>query len=99
MPVLKVSDVIDIETDTNEEYNINSLAEVISDESLFEQLATLVKTNYEQTHFANPVAKYGIDKWKRMISAEDTLLIPFFTIPKKRIVLNLDGVAQLRVSI
>lgn len=46
----------------------------MSNNSFFEKLAHLVKTNYEDTHLANPVASFPLEAWKEQILADDALL-------------------------
>jgi len=74
MPILKVSDFKDVRPYRSENYLIKTLSEVISNKILFEKLAQVVKRNYEQTHLVNPVIENGVEKWKKMILADDVVL-------------------------
>ena len=71
-PKLKVEDVEDIFS-SNENHNIKTLKDILSNELLMGKLAELVKRNYEQMHLANPVADIGIEKWQDLILADDVI--------------------------
>ncbi|RDI41102.1 hypothetical protein [Falsibacillus pallidus] len=74
MPRLKVGDAAPPRASTHVDLKIKTLKEIMLDEPLMNKLARLVKTNYENTHLANPVAQMEIDDWKKLILADDTLL-------------------------
>ncbi|KFM99187.1 hypothetical protein DJ93_324 [Bacillus clarus] len=54
-------------------YNLQTLSEIISKDTLMKKLAQLVKTNYEKTHLANPVATYNLETWREMILVNDLI--------------------------
>lgn len=74
MPILDVQKIIPIDTMLHSNYDVQSLSNILSNNSFFEKLAHLVKTNYEDTHLANPVASYPLEIWKEQILADDALL-------------------------
>ncbi|MED0936226.1 GNAT family acetyltransferase [Bacillus mobilis] len=74
MPILDVQKIIPIDTMLHSNYDVQSLSNILSNNSFFEKLAHLVKTNYEDTHLANPVASFPLEAWKEQILADDALL-------------------------
>lgn len=80
MPILDVQKIIPIRTTLHSNYNVQSLSNILSNNSFFEKLAHLVKTNYEDTHLANPVASFPLESWKERILADDTLLDGSFVL-------------------
>ncbi|MED0873085.1 GNAT family acetyltransferase [Bacillus mobilis] len=74
MPILDVQKIIPIDTMLHSNYDVQSLSNILSNNSFFEKLAHLVKTNYEDTHLANPVASFPLEVWKERILADDALL-------------------------
>lgn len=74
MPILEVRKIIAIDTKLHSNYDVQSLSIILSNNSSFEKLAHLVKTNYEDTHLANPVASYPLETWKEQILTDDVLL-------------------------
>ncbi|MGN5651633.1 GNAT family acetyltransferase [Bacillus sp. Brlt_9] len=74
MPILDVQKIIPIGTTLHSDYNVQNLSNILSNNSFFEKLAHLVKTNYEDTHLANPVASFPLETWKEKILADDVLL-------------------------
>ncbi|PEC53038.1 GNAT family acetyltransferase [Bacillus cereus] len=74
MPILDVQKIIPIDTMFHSNYDVQSLSNILSNNSFFEKLAHLVKTNYEDTHLANPVASFPLEAWKEQILADDALL-------------------------
>ncbi|MFC9414494.1 GNAT family acetyltransferase [Bacillus mobilis] len=80
MPILDVQKIISIDTMLHLNYDVQSLSNILSNNSFFEKLAHLVKTNYEDTHLANPVASFPLEAWKEQILADDVLLDGSFVI-------------------
>ncbi|WP_270342965.1 GNAT family acetyltransferase [Bacillus mobilis] len=80
MPILDVQKIIPIDTMLHSNYDVQSLSNILSNNSFFEKLAHLVKTNYEDTHLANPVASFPLKAWKEQILADDALLNGSFVI-------------------
>lgn len=80
MPILDVQKIIAIDTMLHSNYDVQILSNILSNNSLFKKLAHLVKTNYEDTHLANPVAPFPLQTWKEMILADDVLLDGSFLI-------------------
>ncbi|OJD43580.1 GNAT family acetyltransferase [Bacillus sp. 4048] len=74
MPILDVRKIIAIDTMRHSNYHVQTLSNIESNNSFFENLAHLVKTNYEDTHLANPVASYPLETWKEQILTDDVLL-------------------------
>ncbi|MED3126795.1 GNAT family acetyltransferase [Bacillus wiedmannii] len=74
MPILDVRKIIAIDTMLHSNYDVQTLSNILSNDSFFEKLAHLVKTNYEDTHLANPVASYPLETWKGQILTDDVLL-------------------------
>lgn len=74
MPILDVQKIIPIRTTLHSNYHVQTLSNILSNNSFFEKLAHLVKMNYEDTHLANPVASYPLEIWKEKILADDILL-------------------------
>ncbi|MGG1849037.1 GNAT family acetyltransferase [Bacillus wiedmannii] len=74
MPILDVRKIIAIDTMLHSNYHVQTLSNIESNNSFFEKLAHLVKTNYEDTHLANPVASYPLETWKEQILTDDVLL-------------------------
>ena len=80
MPILDVRKIIAIDTMLHSNYHVQTLSNILSNNSFFEKLAHLVKTNYEDTHLANPVASLPLQTWQEMILADDVLLDGSFLI-------------------
>ncbi|PEJ73129.1 GNAT family acetyltransferase [Bacillus wiedmannii] len=80
MPILDVRKIITIDTMLHSNYAVQSLSNILSNNSFFEKLAYVVKTNYEETHLANPVASFPLEAWKEQILADDVLLDGSFVI-------------------
>ncbi|GAB6440178.1 MULTISPECIES: GNAT family acetyltransferase [Bacillus] len=80
MPILDVQKIIAIDTMLHSNYDVQILSNILSNNSLLKKLAHLVKTNYEDTHLANPVAPFPLQTWKEMILADDVLLDGSFLI-------------------
>ncbi|MGH1259070.1 MULTISPECIES: GNAT family acetyltransferase [Bacillus] len=80
MPILDVRKIITIDTMLHSNYAVQSLSNILSTNSFFEKLAYVVKTNYEETHLANPVASFPLEAWKEQILADDVLLDGSFVI-------------------
>ncbi|MCU5517476.1 GNAT family acetyltransferase [Bacillus wiedmannii] len=80
MPILVVRKIITIDTMLHSNYAVQSLSNILSNNSFFEKLAYVVKTNYEETHLANPVASFPLEAWKEQILADDVLLDGSFVI-------------------
>ncbi|PEM11171.1 GNAT family acetyltransferase [Bacillus wiedmannii] len=80
MPILDVRKIITIDTMLHSNYAVQSLSNILSNNSFFEKLAYVVKTNYEETHSANPVASFPLEAWKEQILADDVLLDGSFVI-------------------
>ncbi|HDR4422015.1 TPA: GNAT family acetyltransferase [Bacillus cereus] len=74
MPILDVQKIISIDTMFHSNYDVQSLSNILPNNSFFEKLAHLVKTNYEDTHLVNPVASFPLEAWKEQILADDVLL-------------------------
>lgn len=74
MPILDVQKIMPIRTTLHSNYHVQTLSNILSNNSFFEKLAHLVKINYEDTHLANPVASYPLEIWKEKILADDILL-------------------------
>lgn len=74
MPILDVQKIMPIRTTLHSNYHVQTLSNILSNNSFFEKLAHLVKMNYEDTHLANPVASYPLEIWKEKILADDILL-------------------------
>ena len=74
MPILDVQKIIPIDTMLHSNYDVQTLPNILSNNIFFEELAHLVKTNYEDTHLANPVASFPLEAWKEKILADDVLL-------------------------
>lgn len=74
MPILDVQKIIPIGTTLHSNYDVQNLSNILPNNSFFEKLAHLVKTNYEDTHLANPVASFPLETWKEKILADDVLL-------------------------
>ncbi|WP_440897464.1 hypothetical protein ACS127_05710 [Amphibacillus sp. Q70] len=70
---LKIANIEMDNCDIEVDYTIKTLKEVLLDRTLTDELTYLVKSNYEQTHKANPVANLSTDQWKRMIFADDVI--------------------------
>ncbi|MDA2322339.1 GNAT family acetyltransferase [Bacillus cereus group sp. Bc177] len=80
MPILDVQKIIPIVTTLHSNYAVQSLSNILSNNSFFEKLTHLVKTNYEDTHLANPVTSFPLETWKEKILADDTLLDGSFVL-------------------
>lgn len=80
MPILDVQKIIPIETTLHSNYHVQTLSTILSNNNFFEKLAHLVKTNYEYTHLANPIASFSLETWQEMILADDVLLDGSFLI-------------------
>ncbi|PHA02166.1 GNAT family acetyltransferase [Bacillus wiedmannii] len=80
MPILDVRKIITINTMLHSNYAVQSLSNILSNNSFFEKLAYVVKTNYEETHLANPVSSFPLEAWKEQILADDVLLDGSFVI-------------------
>ncbi|MED0978491.1 GNAT family acetyltransferase [Bacillus paramycoides] len=80
MPILNVQKIVPTNTMLNSNYHLQTLSNILSNNSLFEKLAHLVKMNYEHTHLANPVASFPLETWQEMIIANDILLDGSFLI-------------------
>lgn len=75
MPTLNVSDIKNVVTlNIQENQNIQSLAEIVSNDELIEKLTRVVKRNYQHSHLANPVAERSLETWKEMILSKDMIL-------------------------
>lgn len=74
MPILDVQKILPIKATLHSNYRVQTLSTILSNNNFFEKLAHLVKTNYEYTHLANPVAPFPLQTWKKMILADDVLL-------------------------
>ncbi|MBF7153746.1 MULTISPECIES: GNAT family acetyltransferase [Bacillus] len=74
MPILDVQKIMPIRTTLHSNYHVQTLSNILSNNSFFEKLAHLVKMNYEDTHLANPFASYPLEIWKEKILADDILL-------------------------
>ncbi|EFI65650.1 GNAT family acetyltransferase [Bacillus cereus] len=74
MPILDVQKILPIKATLHSNYRVQTLSTILSNNNFFEKLAHLVKTNYEYTHLANPVAPFPLQTWKEMILADDVLL-------------------------
>ncbi|WHY27366.1 GNAT family acetyltransferase [Bacillus wiedmannii] len=74
MPILDVQKIIPIDTMIHSNYDVQTFSNILSNNSFFEELAHLVKINYEDTHLANPVASYPLETWKAQILTDDVLL-------------------------
>lgn len=62
MPILNIQKIIPIGTTLHSNYHVQTLSTILSNNNFFEKLAHLVKTNYEYTHLANPVASLSLSK-------------------------------------
>ncbi|HDR6298134.1 TPA: GNAT family acetyltransferase [Bacillus cereus] len=80
LPILDVQKIIPIDTMLPSNYHVQTLSNIVSNNSFFEKLAHLVKTNYEYTHLANPVASFSLETWQEMLLADDVLLDGSFLI-------------------
>ncbi|MFB5577149.1 GNAT family acetyltransferase [Bacillus cereus] len=74
MPILDVQKILPIKATLHSNYRVQTLSTILSNNNFFEKLAHLVKTNYEYTHLANPVASFSLETWQEMILADDVLL-------------------------
>lgn len=75
MPILKLSDVNkELLLNRSEIYTVMTLGEVSLNHELMKKLILLVKRNYEHTHKVNPVANLGLEEWRKLILADDTLM-------------------------
>lgn len=74
MPILDVQKIIPIKATLHSNYRVQTLSTILYNNNFFEKLAHLVKTNYEYTHLANPVASFSLETWQEMILADDVLL-------------------------
>ncbi|MEN2767858.1 hypothetical protein [Ornithinibacillus xuwenensis] len=54
---------------------IMSLDGISTNPNLVQKLINLVKSVYEQTHLINPVAELELATWRKMIFAEDTIML------------------------
>ncbi|MGG5738173.1 MULTISPECIES: GNAT family acetyltransferase [Bacillus cereus group] len=80
MPILDLQKIILTNQILNLNYHLQTLSNILSNNSLLKKLAHLVKMNYEQTHLANPVASFPLETWQKMILADDILLEGSFLI-------------------
>ncbi|MDV6038974.1 GNAT family acetyltransferase [Bacillus sp. SM-B1] len=80
MPILDVQKILSIKATLHSNYRVQTLSTILSNNNFFEKLAHLVKTNYEDTHLANPVASFPLESWKERILADDTLLDGSFVL-------------------
>lgn len=80
MPILDVQKIIPIKATLHSNYRVQTLSTILSNNNFFEKLAHLIKTNYEYTHLANPVASFPLQTWKEIILADDVLLDGSFLI-------------------
>ncbi|MDA1845616.1 GNAT family acetyltransferase [Bacillus cereus] len=74
IPILDVQKILPIKATLHSNYRVQTLSTILSNNNFFEKLAHLVKTNYEYTHLANPVASFSLETWQEMILADDVLL-------------------------
>ncbi|KYZ66840.1 hypothetical protein [Bacillus sp. GZT] len=74
MPILDVQKILPIKATLHSNYRVQTLSTILSNNNFLEKLAHLVKTNYEYTHLANPVASFSLETWQEMILADDVLL-------------------------
>lgn len=74
MPILDVQKILPIKATLHSNYRVQTLSTILSNNNFFEKLAHLVKTNYEYTHLANPVASFSLETWQEMILTDDVLL-------------------------
>jgi len=76
MPTLQLSDFKEELVPFSDENNhmVKTLAEISSNNELMEKLVLTVKRNYEETHEVNPVVNVGLDKWKKLILANDIVI-------------------------
>lgn len=75
LPTLVVSSVeINKYTLRENDFELQTLAEIREDEVLIKQLAKLVRSNYEAAHRVNPVVAASLDKWKKLIFTDDTIV-------------------------
>ncbi|KAA0748214.1 GNAT family acetyltransferase [Bacillus sp. AY1-10] len=74
MPILDVQKILPIKATLHSNYRVQTLSTILSNNNFFEKLAHLVKTNYEYTHLANPVASFSLETWQEMILADNVLL-------------------------
>ncbi|MED0965828.1 GNAT family acetyltransferase [Bacillus paramycoides] len=80
MPILDIQKIVPTNTKLNSNYYVQTLSNILSNNSLLKKLTHLVKTNYEHTHLANPVASFPLETWQEMIIANDILLDGSFLI-------------------
>ncbi|MEB9684917.1 GNAT family acetyltransferase [Bacillus thuringiensis serovar pingluonsis] len=74
MPILDIQKILPIKATLHSNYRVQTLSTILSNNNFFEKLTHLVKTNYEYTHLANPVASFPLQTWQEMILADDVLL-------------------------
>lgn len=75
LPTLVVSSVESNKYITRkDDFVLQTLAEIRKDEVLTKQLTELVRSNYEASHRGNPVVTAPLEKWKKLIFADDTIV-------------------------
>ncbi|MBJ8103708.1 MULTISPECIES: GNAT family acetyltransferase [Bacillus cereus group] len=80
MPILDLQKIVLTNTVLTSNYRLQTISNILSDNSLLKKLAHLVKANYEHTHLVNPVASFPLETWQEMILAADVLLDGSFLI-------------------
>jgi ribosomal protein S18 acetylase RimI-like enzyme len=74
MPKLELSSAIARSDSKEERYSLHTLEEISSNLEQMDELAQLVKQNYESTHLVNPAAAMPLSVWKELILGKDTIL-------------------------
>lgn len=74
MPTLQLANVKgEFQLSDKDNHIIKTLADISLNDELMEKLTLLVRKNYTASHKVNPVVDAGLDTWKKLILANDTI--------------------------